>query len=739
MATIRKIWTNFSKGELSPLVEGRPDLAAYYEGCRQIENFFLLRQGGLQRRPGLRFIKEVKDSTKDTILLPFEATVDNAHVIEVGDDYMRFYTDKARIDSGGSAVEVVSPYQEADLRNVHYTQSVDVMYLFNQLYPQRALLNTAPGSFALNQIVFYPGPTFADDIDISLGATLTPGATSGSGVTFTASANRFMTSDVGRFIIYGASRGLITAVGGSPSNTCTVTIYDAFPNTNPIPSGDWLMRLAPQTTLDVNVKGPVSAAVNMVLSADGWRSNDVGRFLILYGGIIQIGVVTDAQNAIGTIFAELTEASANPAPIAAGSWSMEVAAWSADNGYPATGEFYQGRLGQANTPVQPTTFWLSAPDEYTVYAATGLADGAVIFTLASRQLNEIEWLADNIHLFLETAGSELRVQSERNGEPLGGDVVPLIEKIDTYGGAPIQPIVVSRKIISVDRSRTKILSTSYTIDEDGFDVIELTAAADHITGTGVRLGPLAFQKRRDPRIYFVREDGELITLTYFHKEKVIGFTRLVTDGLFEAVACIPGPVGESDQVWVIVRRTINGQTKRFVEMFENHHEDLTRDWTALHTDCAVVYAGVATTTITGLSHLEGETVDVIADGVYIGQKTVTAGQVTLEDAASEVEVGLHYDSEAETMRPAIEGQVIEGSRRSWNKLKARLHESYGGKINDELIPYSVGTIGQIDLHTGDVEATGQEWSEDGAVNIKQHLPYPFTVLAVFGELKIEGF
>src|SRR3990167_2461355 len=125
MAKARRLWSNFSKGELSPLLEGRPDLAAYFEGGSEIENFRIMRQGGLTRRPGLLYVAEVKDSADDTILLPFIYSEDTAYVLEIGYLYLRFFKNGAPVltSAGGSAVEVAAPWGGSQNRSLHRAQS----------------------------------------------------------------------------------------------------------------------------------------------------------------------------------------------------------------------------------------------------------------------------------------------------------------------------------------------------------------------------------------------------------------------------------------------------------------------------------------------------------------------------------------------------------------------------------------------------------------------------------------
>jgi len=736
MPKTRRLLTNFSKGELSPRIEGRPDLAAYFEGANTIENFRLMRQGGLDRRPGTRFVAEVKDNAKDTIIVRFEFSVAQAFAIEFGELYIRFYKNGAQIMSGGLPFEIASPYLEAELRDLHFTQSADIIFIFHENHLQRKLSRVSDTNWTLASFDANPPPSFESDVDISGGGTLTPGATTGLGVTFTASVAAFLAADVGRQIIFGASKANI--VGFTSSTVVTADIIDDFPDTNPIPSGSWFLRLSPQTALTPTIKEPIGAQVTLTAAANAFSTSDVGKFITIFGGLVEITQRTSATVIVGIIRTVLVDAATPIVAAPAGSWTLEVNSWSAARGFPRTGEFHQGRLAQAASLAEPTTWWLSASDDFENYGVGSLADNALEYTIAAPQVNRIEWLADNIDLFLGTAGSEFRAKGPSIDQPIGGDVLPLVVRQTTEGCSHIQPIVIGRQIIFVDRSFTQILQLGFSLEADTFIASEITDIAEQITGSGIRLGGIGQQKRPDPIIYFVRQDGELVVLTYFLSQKVVGFTRYVTDGTFESVAVLP-PRGTTveDEVWVIVKRTINGATKRYVEFFDHTpSEFLTRPWVTLQTDSAFIFDGAATTTITGLTHLEGETVDVVADDAFRGTKVVASGQITLDEAASKVEIGLHYNSKLVTMRPAVQGEVLEGLPRSWDKLFVRLLETIGGTVNGEQLKYVPDPLDTKTLFVGDKEVTGLGWDTVGRITVEQLQPYPMKLLAVFGTLSI---
>lgn len=794
--------TNWSKGELSPLVEGQPDLASYFEGAQTIENFLILRQGGVRRRSGTRMIAEVKDSSKDTILIPFESSVNDAYVLESGDTYFRYYKNKAQVQNVGVPVESVSPYLTADLRSIHFTQSVDVLFTFHPLHQQRTISRISDISWSVNLFTADPPPSFETTTD--LGATFAVGANTGTGVPFRLGTTALLAGDAGRVITSGGSRAtiatvtdtrsgtldiisaftqtitagpavvstvgtawtsvghglvpgdfvrltsgpqtgelrLILAIGGADTATLDVAfganqVAQTWNKILSTAAGSWLVRLSPQTTLDPTIKAPIGASVTLASGVNAFRSSDIGKFVLIYGGVVKITSVPAPNSVLGIIMSEMGNAvDANPPAAPAGAWTLEIASWSVPAGWPRTGEFFQGRLYQASTANELVTLWGSRSDDFYNYAIGITAEDAVNYTLATRQINQIEWLADNRFLFIGTSGSEHRaIGSGGDNAVLGGDVIPMVERVSSEGCAGIQPVSLARQLIYVDRSRRKILSMGFDLEADGFRPRELTVGAEHITQSGIRLGPLGLEKRLDARVYFSREDGQQAAMTFFPEQKVVGFSRLTT-GFIESQAVIPSATGGRDKIYLIVRRVINGQTKRFVEMIEDDHESLAgRNWTSLQTDCAGVYSGVAATSIPA-AHLEGQSVAVMSGHSYLGLLPVTGGVITLPEASTMVEYGIPYTSTLVSMRPAIPGTVIEGLPRKWNSLFVRLFESIGGTVNDQIVTYPPSNMDTKSLYTGDRKVTGRGWDTDGRISIVQDEPYPFTCLASYGTLEI---
>ncbi|MGP1395402.1 MAG: hypothetical protein ACTS3R_07810 [Inquilinaceae bacterium] len=248
------IQTNFTSGELSPRLRGRVDIDRYFNGAATMENMVVLPHGGAARRPGTYFIAKVKDPAKFVRLIPFEYTTAQAYVLEFGDQYIRFFANHASLIDGGPPYEIVSPYQEADLDDIKFTQSADALYIVHPDWAPRVLSRLGPINWTLTVLDFIDGPY----LDVNTGpTTLTPSATSGS-VTVTASGIAgindgagFQAGDSGRVIRIDNPAsgvdwgwGVITAV--SSTTQVTVQVREAFATTGA--TGKWRLGAWSETT-----------------------------------------------------------------------------------------------------------------------------------------------------------------------------------------------------------------------------------------------------------------------------------------------------------------------------------------------------------------------------------------------------------------------------------------------------------------------------------------------------------
>jgi hypothetical protein len=719
VARARPFQNNFSAGEFSPRLEGRTDLSRYANAVKTLENFVAQPHGGVKRRAGTHFVAEMKDSAVRGRLIPFEFSDTQAYVLEFGNLYVRFYMNMGQILDGGPAYEIVSPYVTADLAKLKFVQSADVMYLVHPSYQPRKLTRTGHTAWTLTKITFLPPPT-AEEL-FKPAATLTPSATTGTNILFTASAAVFLKGDINRHIISGVSRATIQVV--DTTSTVHADILDDFPDTNPISSGSWGLNGSPNKDLTPDKNGPVGAVVTLDTGVagtdDSFRSTDVGKYVKLNDGIVKLTQFVDATTVKGEIIKGLT-AGAGGAPEAskAGTWTLEIEAWSAARGFPAAISFHEGRLDFAGTFTQPSTVWGSASGDFENFALGTQAGDAYEFGIAANKVNIIRWLLPSRVLLVGTKGGEFRVT--------GGADLPITPtnvdaKSETaYGSTYVNPARVGSAILFVTRSGRKVRELAFSLDFDSYVAPDLTVLAEHMVPPG--------------------SDGMLCALSYDRSNDVVGWHRHPMDGVVESVCVIPHPDGDREQVWIAIKRTINSVTKRYVE----YMDDAGGFYDDLQTDSTLTYSGAPATTFGGLEHLRGKVVAILGDGAYYGEQTVPtsgAAQVVISPAASDVEVGLPYVSTLGTLRQEIASQVgtTQGRKKRQAEVVVRVLDTMGITINGYPQPArrSTDLLGSPpSLFTGDYVGTQFGWNTEGRNLILQTLPFPANILGIFGAVDL---
>ena len=340
-------------------------------------------------------------------------------------------------------------------------------------------------------------------------------------------------------------------------------------------------------------------------------------------GILRIKTVTNSTTA--TAILEF------PVPNSDTTLYWHEPAWSDLRGFPRAITLHDGRLWFGGTSFQPTTFWATAPDRFEDFRLGADADRGLQFEVQSDEANAIQWLVSHEGLLIGTKGAEWFY-----GERLGEDL-PKLRKNTSYGSAPVQARVVNDSVVFFQRSKRKLRELAS--DGSRFQCIDLTLLAEHFGDA--KFIQLAIQRNPETVVWIVTNQGDLIGMTYERNQNVTGWFRYdtggnygsgATSGKFESVALVEGS-GEEDEIWVSVQRFIDGATYRFIERFQPDlirtiKEDTQSD--LIYSDAAVVYSGAATTTMTGLDHLEGARVSILADGAPHPSQVVTGGSVTLQ-------------------------------------------------------------------------------------------------------------
>lgn len=455
------------------------------------------------------------------------------------------------------------------------------------------------------------------------------------------------------------------------------------------------------------------------LTGTGWVSGDVGSYVRINDGLVRIDSVTSSQKASGTIRKVLTATQAS----SPGAWTREDTVWGGDMGYPGAVTLYQQRLVLAGSPRFPQTIWFSETGVYLSFELGTDDDNAMSFTLSSDQLNPIVHLAQMNTLIALTYGGEFTITAGNESAITPTNIS--VKNPSPYGCNNIRPIRVGTEIMFVQRAGRKLYAAAY--DPDSFvayTASDMTVLAEHITASGI--SDVAYQQQPDPFVWLARRDGVAASMTIDRTQDVVAWSRHVTDGAFESVACIPSDT--DDVVYVLVRRDVNGQTVRYIEVLDSR----------LSTDSAVTgTSSEGATTWTGFAHLEGKTVDVVADGSVMPQTVVSDGQITLTRKANAIEAGLHYETTIQTLTPEVatsEGTTQNAKKRT-SEVTMRFLETTGAECNGQVIPFrrfGPQILNQpAPLFTGDHYwgKLGWERGEDSLL-IQQRQPLPFHLLAI---------
>lgn len=734
MAKVAPIETAYNTGEISPLMDGRVDFDRYKAALKVCLNHIPLVQGGVTRRPGTIHVAEVKDSNAKTRLVRFEYSVTQAYVLEFGNLYVRIYRNHGRNESPpGTPIEVVTPYTTAQIPYLMFTQSADVLYIAHPSHPPASINRASDTSWSYNVLAFVDGPY--QNINATA-TTLTFGANTGTGVTCASSTAIFASTDVGRHIraqLTSGAWGWAKIASYVDASNVTVDFVE--------PLGVSTSITTVNTSNIITVPDPEGVFVGQPVTAAG-----------IPGGTTVVAVagsqVTLSANA--TASATVTGAFSGTS-LVTDTWRLGL--WSATTGYPACVTFFQDRLCWGGCTANPESLQLSVTGNYlshqpTAYDSLGtvIDSYALNITLSSNDVQNVRWMSgDSSGLLVGTTSGEWTVSPTT----LGGALTPTnlnAVQMTSYGSAQIRAAKVGSVTLMVQRSGRKVREMTYVYYENKYRAPDLTVLAQHITRGGIT--EIAYQQEPNSVLWAVRSDGVLLGLTYERDQNVIGWHRheLGGDGIVESVASIPAPDGTRDELWLIVKRTIGGVTKRYVEYMTKMWERGDAQETAVYLDSALVYSGAATDTVAGASHLIGETVGVLADGALHPDCVVDgSGNVELNREASDIIIGKRYNSDGQTLRPeagAANG-TAQGKTQRTHRVTFRLHDALGLQVGpdfDTLTPRIVRSTatpaGQmVPLFSGDDSDTWEgDYTLENLVCWRFSDPFPGTLLAHMPQL-----
>ena len=405
----------------------------------------------------------------------------------------------------------------------------------------------------------------------------------------------------------------------------------------------------------------------------------------------------------------------------------------ASGDYPCTCTFHENRLAFSGTTSQPNTIWLSKTGSFEDFTVGVLDDDAMEIALASDQVNAIQWLVSSTYLTLGTTAGEWRISATDPDYPITPTDITAKREL-VYGSCNRKAVHVGKDILFIQRQRRKVRQLNYQWQNAGYIAPDLTVLAEHITAGGV--SEIAFQQEPFSILWGIRNDGDLLGLTYLPEHEVYAWHHHSTQGEFESIATIPA--GNQNDLYAIIQREINSAVSRFVEvMADPFTSSELKD--AYYVDSGIAYNGTSTTTLTGATHLRLTPVVALADGRIESGLTVDAtGGVTISQEAEEVVIGLPYTATLETLRievPADRG-TSQGRVKRISEAILRLYKTHIfsiGPDEDTLIEHKTG----VSLYTGDYPAKITGGSErEGRIVTQDANPTPLTIRGIVSKVSV---
>lgn len=722
MSFANLIQNNFNGGEISPLLHARSDLQTYVNGLATCKNFIPRLQGALTRRAGTYFIKEVRASADKTALVSFSFN-DANFVLEFADNFVRFYKDRQPYIVSGSHYEIASPYDKADLFDEHgvfllsFAQSADVIYICHPQYAPRKLKRLSNSNWQF-EVVSLDWPAFdkINEGDTKIYASGVSGT-----ITLTSTANLFNAFDVG------------TQIYLEQSPDTTVKVWEAGVN---LTEGD-IVKSGGRYYLALNshTSGSVQPTHEEGVVSDGkidWQYLHSGY------GYAEITGYTNATTITAVVKSRLPN---NIVGIGNASKKWAFSNFNVFDGFPEFVAFYKERLVFA----KGIYLFFSVVGDYENFALKSgpdiTSDMGIALTILSKDYNGIRWIYPYQDDLLIGTKSTLHLVGASTPQQIFSAQNITSKSLIGRGASNVTPVQVDSRLFFLQRSREILLGI---VGGDGFSVEDFSMVSNHLFDGGV-VG-LAYQERPDSILWALREDGKLLGFTINELQEVKGWhLHEFKDGFVESICTVSSPNGEQDDLMLVVRREIGGATKRYIEYMSNYFEYQLDIADAHFVDSGVLYDGVKTSTITGLSHLNGVTVDILADGAVQPSKLVSSGQITLNYPASKVHVGIGYESIMKTLSFEGGGQkgVSSGKSKRINRIQIKFYKSLGGKVrfangDFEPIVFRTGNdaMGQaVQANTGYKDLLiGNTYQKDAQIEIIQNQPLPTTVLAIMPEM-----
>lgn len=758
MGRASSIQNTVNAGELSALMLGRQDLGKYASGLFVCLNAVPLTQGAWTRRPGTAFLHQCKFNNRLTRVIAFQYSVTQTYILEFGHLYIRFFTQNGILTQTAQSMTSVSKANPGVVTKTSHGYANGTRLQLSSIVGMTQLANREVVVTNQTANTFELYDSDGNPIDTTNYGTFT----SGDMAQILEVTTTYEEADLANLrVTQSADTLFIFHPDFPPASLVRVTPTSWTLSDIGFTDGPYDSQNTTSTTLTPSAATGVvtltASAVTGINSDTGFKSTDVNRLVRLREGstwgYAKITGFASTTVVTATVLSTLTNTNAKTA------WRLGV--WSDTTGFPAAGTFFEDRLFAAGAATFPQRLDGSKTGAYTNFSpsandGTVANDNAVAFTLNADDVNAIKWMAPNEKgLLAGTTRGEWQVKASSLGEAL--TPTNIAAKPSTkHGSKAVAPVQAGKAVLFVQRAGRKLRELAYVFEVDGFKAPDMTLLSEHITRPSIE--EMAYQEQPQSIVWGVREDGVLLGFTYERDQDVVAWHRHELGGqsdvdgelipVVESVAVVPSPDATKDDVYLVVQRYINGGTKRYIEIMGKIWETEDEQEDAFFLDCGWTrIASPATDTVTGLWHLEGETVGVYVDGAKHPDVTITNGTAQLNYNGSIVTLGYSYNSDGQTL--PIEAGAQDGSAQGKTKRIHRvgfwLVDTLGLKYGmdaDNLTEILVRQWGDVaglatplftgvvrERFEGDYDKLGQVfWRADG--------PFPATVLAVMPQLQV---
>ena len=576
--------TNFTTGEIDPLLTSRIDINQYYNGLDKARNVLIQPQGGVVRRPGLEYIGTIPSAANPqngSRLVPFEFSTSQSYMLLFVNNRMYIYKDKVlvtNINATGNDY-LTTTISSSYINFMDYAQSADTLIVVHEdMQPKQITRGVSDSTWTISDISFEYIPQYAFTISTTSGPhNITPSEVDGN-ITITASGTTFISTDVGQYVEANDGIGRARIVNFVSATEVDAIVEIPFFNADAIAAGSWFIERGYEDT------------------------------------------------------------------------------WSASKGWPRTVTFHQGRLYFGGSKSRPNTIFASRVARFFDFnPGETLDDDAIIATLATDSVNAITGLFAGRDLQIFTKGGEFFI-SQASLDPITPNNIVVSTATRRGAKEGIKPVGAESGTLFIQRAGKALREFLFSDVELSYISNNISLLSSHLLKSPSDMALRKSTSTDDGDLLMIvnGEDGSLATYSILRGQNVIAPSLSTVDGTFEKVAV------DVDTIYFVVKRTVNASTVYYIEAFNDDNT----------TDSNVLLIGASlpsTTTVTGLNHLEGKTVKVIADDVMQNEKVVASGQIIIDSVPTAyIEIGLDYTPEVKTLPVELKlssGNIIAQRKR----------------------------------------------------------------------------